>query len=106
MAIGDKMYLGYPSFDNHCHYNQSIGTAEVVITLPFQVTNFKYISNDDPTNDLIIAFNTGTTADSGSGLNGVITLKGGETLSDFNKKATVIKFKRTAGTGNVRVLGV
>lgn len=92
--------------DDHTSYNGSVGTTEVVVNLPYAVKNFNYIVNDDPTNDLLIAFGTGVTTDSENGLNRVIRLKPGESLADFRKNATVIKFRRTAGTGNVRFLGV
>ena len=87
-------------------YNASVGTTEVVVSLGYEVTNFKYISNDDTANDLLIAFNAATTAGSENGIGGVIRLKPGETLQELNVKATAIKFKRAAGAGNVRFLGV
>lgn len=95
------------SANDHCHYIYgSLGTNEVVINLPFTVKVFNYITNDDPVNDLLIAFNDKTTADSQSGLNAVIRLRAGESLTDFRKTSTIIKFKRTAGTGGVRFMGV
>lgn len=87
-------------------YNASVGTTEVVVSLGYEVSNFKFISNDDATNDLLIAFNAATTAGSENGIGAVIRLKPGETLQELNVKATSIKFKRAAGSGNVRFLGV
>lgn len=87
-------------------HNAAVGTTEVVVTLPFTVKTFKFISNDDPTNDLFVTFNDKTTADPQNGLNSVIVLKAGEVLNEFNFTAQAVKLKRTAGNGNVRILGV
>lgn len=87
-------------------HNAAVGTTEVVVTLPFTVKTFKFISNDDPTNDLLLTFNNGTTADAQNGQNSVIVLKAGETLTEFNFTAQSVKMKRSSGNGNVRMLGV
>lgn len=87
-------------------HNASVGITDLIITFPFPINLFKFISNDDPINDLIIAFNAGLTTDSQTAANGVIVLKAGETLSELNVKATSITLKRAAGAGNVRLLGV
>lgn len=106
VSLSDNATFAIKGAAQYYGYNASIGTTEVVLALGFEVTNFKYITNDDATNDLLIAFNTGVTTGSENGLNGVIRLKPGETLQELNVKATTIKFKRAAGTGNVRFLGV
>lgn len=87
-------------------YNASVGTTEVTVTFGYELTNFKYISNDDTANDLLLAFNGALTTGSENGVNGVVRLKPGETLQELNVKATSVKFKRAAGSGNVRFLGV
>lgn len=106
VTLADNATFAVKGATQYYHYNASIGTTEVVVALGFEATNFKYISNDDSANDLLIAFNTGVTTGSENGLGGVIRLKPGETLQEFNVKATTIKFRRAAGTGNVRFVGV
>jgi len=94
------------SATDHYHALNYIGTNESVINLPFTIKHFMYISNDDTANDLLIAFNDAVTTGGETGLNAVIRLKPGESLTDFKKVARTIKFKRSAGTGAVRYLGV
>lgn len=94
------------SATDHYHYDSPVTTSESVITLPFTVKQFVYITNDDPVNDLYIAFHDKTTTDVGYGLNATIRLKPNETLSDFKKVTTKIKVRRASGTGYVRILGV
>ncbi|MFS0783304.1 hypothetical protein [Bacillus sp. 1P06AnD] len=106
MANGDRYYFIEMPATQHYTHEVSIGTTEVSVTLPFEVKKFVFLTNDDDTNDLLIAFNTATTSDGMSGTNKVIRLKPGETLQEFRYKATVIKFKRSAGSGNVRFLTV
>lgn len=106
MAVGDKFYLGgQKAFPNYYSYNASVGTTEVNITLGFTTNLIKFISNDDDTNDLIVSFGTVATTAS-AGLNGVITLKPGEVINELNIAVSRINLKRTAGSGNVRFLGV
>lgn len=106
MAVGDKYYLGgQKAFPNYYSYNASVGTTEINISLGFTTNSIKFISNDDDTNDLIVSF--GTVATTGSpGLNGVITLKPGEVINELNIAISRINFKRVAGSGNVRFVGV
>lgn len=106
VTLADNATFAIKGASQYYHYNASVGTTEVVVSLGFEATNFKYISNDDSANDLLIAFNTGVTTGSENGLGGVIRLKPGETLQELNVKATTIKFRRAAGTGNVRFVGV
>lgn len=107
MATGDRIYLGSePSVDNHTHWNGAISTSEYQVVFPFAVKKIIYISNDDTSNDLLIAFNGSLTTSSEIGLNGVIRLKPGEVLNDFRKNVTSIRLRRTAGSGTVRILGV
>lgn len=106
MAVGDKFYLGgQKAFPNYYSYNASIGTTEVNVSLGFTTNSIKFISNDDDTNDLIVSF--GTVATNGpNGLNGVITLKPGEVINELNIAISRINFKRVAGSGKVRFVGV
>lgn len=108
MASGDKFYLGSggKSYADYFTYDQSVGITEVVVNLPYEISVFNYIANDDLQNDLLIAFNNETTSGELSGKNKVIKLKAGEIINELNVKATIIKFKRAAGTGNVRFVGV
>ncbi|MGE6604853.1 hypothetical protein ACQKEY_24555 [Lysinibacillus fusiformis] len=94
------------SANDHYHSLSYIGTNESVINLPFTIKHFMYISNDDTVNDLLIAFNDAVTTGGETGLNAVIRLKPGESLTDFKKVTRTIKFKRPSGTGAVRYLGV
>lgn len=94
------------SATDHYHHNASVGTTEVVINLPTTIKTFIHITNDDPVNELLIAFNNTSATGSQIGSNAVICLKAGESLTDFRKTASVIKFRRTVGSGNVRFLGV
>lgn len=106
MAVGDKFYLGgQKAFQNYFSYNSSVSTTEVNVPLSFTTNCIKFISNDDETNDLIISFGTVSTTAS-AGLNGVITLKPGEVMNELNIAVSRINFKRSAGSGNVRFLGV
>lgn len=106
MAVGDKYYLGgQKAFPNYYSYNASVGTTEVNVSLGFITNSIKYISNDDDTNDLIVSFGTVATTSS-PGLNGVITLKPGEVINELNVAVTQINFRRAAGSGNVRFVGV
>lgn len=106
MAVGDKYYLGgQKAFPSYYSYNASVGTTEVNVSLGFTTNSIKFISNDDDTNDLKISFENVATTGS-SGLNGVITLKPGEIINELNISVSRVNFKRTAGTGNVRFVGV
>ena len=106
MAVGDKYYLGgQKAFPSYYSYNASVATTEVNVSLGFTTNCIKFLSNDDDTNDLIVSF--GTVATTGSpGLNGVITLKPEEVINDLNIAVSRINFKRTAGSGKVRFVGV
>lgn len=92
----------------HHMFDSAVGNSVVTVDFtPRNVTKFSYITNDDATNDLFIAFNDDTlTTSPGNGYNGVIRLKPGESLSDLGRMATKIKFTRAAGNGHVRMLGV
>jgi len=93
----------------HHMFDGTVDNAQVVTVdfTPRTVTKFSYITNDDAVNDLFIAFNEDElTAVPGSGYNGVIRLKPGESLSDLGRMASKIKFLRAAGSGAVRMLGV
>lgn len=106
MAVGDKFYLGgQKAFQNYFSYNSSVGTTEVNVQLNFTTNCIKFISNDDEMNDLIVSFgSTLTTAN--AGLNGVIILKPGEVINELNIAVSRINFKRLAGSGSVRFVGV
>lgn len=106
MATGDKFYLGgQKSFPSYYSYNSSVATNEVNVTLGFTTNCIKFLSNDDETNDLKVSF--GTVSTSGpTGMNGIITLKPGEVINELNIAVSRINFKRTAGSGYVRFLGV
>lgn len=94
------------SAKDHYHYRTGISTTEVNLVFPFKIKHFIYISNDDPVNDLLIAFNDGVTTGSEMGLNSVIRLLPGESLTDFKKEATNMRIRRASGNGILRILGV
>lgn len=107
MAAGDKFYLGsQKAFPNYYSYNASIGTTEVNVSLGFTTNCIKYISNDDETNSLHVCFGNVPAWGTPSGMNTVITLKPGEVINELNVAVSRINFKRTAGSGNVRFVGV
>lgn len=104
MASGDKFYLGgQKAFDRHFSYNESVATTEINVSLGFTSNCIKFLSNDDDSNDLIISFGT-TATSANAGLNGVIVLKAGEVLNELNIATNRINFRRTSGTGNVRMV--
>lgn len=106
MAVGDKYYLGgQKAFPNYFSYNSIVSTTEVNVPLGFMTNCIKFISNDDDTNDLIVSFGT-TSTTATAGLNGVIILKPGEVINELNISVSKINFKRVAGSGNVRFVGV
>lgn len=101
-----------PTRQSHQYFEASVGTSEVVFNITdgtnqLDVVTINFISNDDTTNDLFVSFdNTPATTTPGNGLNGIIRLKPGETLTDVHRKCNKIRFIREAGNGTVRVLGV
>lgn len=106
MAVGDKYYLGgQKAFPSYYSIHSNIGTSEVNVSLGFTTNSIKFISNDDNTNDLYVSFGTVPTTNPG-GLNGVLLLKPGEVINELNLAISRINFRRPAGTGNVRFLGV
>lgn len=92
------------------HMYDGVVDDQVIVTVdftPLNVTKFSYIANDDPDNDLFIAFNDDPIVTTGaSGKDGTIRLGPGERLADLGRMASKIKFVRAAGGGNVRMLGV
>lgn len=105
MASGDKFYLTSQPAERHYTHNATATTTETVITLPFEISKFNYIANDG-TQNLLVAFNNKTTADSQNGMDGVIVLSAGEVLNDFSRKANSVKVKAATGTVSFRFLGV
>lgn len=94
------------SATDHYHYRTAVSTTEVNLVFPFKIKHFVYITNDDPVNELFIAFNEGVTTGSELGLNSVIRLLPGESLTEFKKEATNMRIRRMSGNGAMRILGV
>jgi len=96
-----------PVATQHQSYEASIGTTETVWTLSAPVNQILYITNDDPTNDLFVAFDSITAVTSvAGGTNSVFRLKAGETLNNLGRVTNKIHLIRSAGSGNARFVGV
>jgi hypothetical protein len=97
-----------PIKQSHEHFYGSVGTTEVIYDLGVRsLTKFNHIVNDDLANDLFISFDeVAAITTPGSGANGIIVLKPGEVINDLGRKCSKVRFIRSAGAGNVRMLGV
>lgn len=103
----DRIFLAPPPpKTDHLFYKQSISTTEQVINV-VSIEKIVFLTNDDLANSLFVSFDSVPASPTiGGGLNSVIELAAGETLNDFPRGITSIRLIRSAGSGNIRILGV
>jgi hypothetical protein len=94
---------------SHQYYEASATTTagNFDMTATGGIKKIVFLINDDTTNDLFISFDAvavGTTITNGQ--NAIIRLKAGEALNDIPRACTKINFIRSAGTGQIRFMGL
>lgn len=102
-----------PVKQSHQYYegtiDSAVATAGVTFDMGTDSVNYcSFIKNDGNT-DVYIGFDSvdpSVPANRGNGLNECIRLAGGESISDFPRKCSIVRFFRITGAGSVRFLGV